>query len=112
MLNQVVIVGRLTKDIELHNSENGSKVTTIIVAVPRSFKNINGEYETDFIECTAFDIVATNTSTYCRKGDIIGIKGRLASKTVEIENKKIKKVEVIAEKITFLSSKSSKEEEK
>ena len=49
MLNQTVLVGRLVKEPELHQTENGKKVTNITLAVPRSYKNMNGEYDTDFI---------------------------------------------------------------
>lgn len=51
MLNQTVIVGRIARDPELRETENGKKVTNVTLAVPRSFKNSNGEYETDFISC-------------------------------------------------------------
>ena len=51
MLNQVILVGRLTRDLQVNKSKNGIKVTTIPLAIPRSFKNIEGVYETDFIDC-------------------------------------------------------------
>lgn len=103
MLNQIVIVGRMVSDPQINETENGGKVTTITLAVPRSYKNENGEYETDFIPCDLWNGVATNTCEYCRKGDLLGIKGRIQSK----ENK----IEIIAEKVTFLSSKQKKETE-
>ena len=52
MLNQSVVVGRLVRDPELYETENGNKVTSITLAVPRSYKNTEGEYDTDFIQCT------------------------------------------------------------
>ena len=111
MLNQIILVGRLTRDITVNKSENGVKVATISIAVPRSFKNVEGVYDTDFIDCVAFDLVAENTSEYCNKGDIVGIKGRVQSKSVELEEgKKENKLEIICEKITFLSSKPKEEE--
>ena len=105
ILNQIVLVGRLTRDIAVHKSENGAKVATIPLAIPRSFKNIEGNYDTDFIDCLAFDIVAENTSEYCKKGDIVGVKGRIQSKQIEEDGKKKNTIEIISEKITFLSSK-------
>jgi len=111
MLNQIILVGRLTRDITVNKSENGVKVATISIAVPRSFKNVEGVYDTDFIDCIAFDLVAENTSEYCNKGDIVGIKGRVQSKSIELEDgKKENKLEIICEKITFLSSKPKEEE--
>lgn len=99
MLNQVVLVGRLTKNVEVKDF-NEKKVAVIELAVQRSFKNEKGEYEIDNIEITLWNRIAENTAEYCIKGDIIGVKGRL-----QTEDDRIK---VIAEKITFLSSKSDK----
>ena len=111
MLNQIILVGRLTRDITVNKAENGVKVATISIAVPRSFKNVEGVYDTDFIDCVAFDTIALNTSEYCNKGDIVGVKGRIQSKVVELEEgKKENKLEIICEKITFLSSKPKEEE--
>ena len=108
MLNNTVIVGRLVKDPELRETENGKKVTSVILAVPRTFKNINGEYDTDFIPCVLWKGIAENTAEYCKKGDLIGIKGRIQTRDVELEDETHKKyVEVIAEKVTFLSSKKN-----
>ena len=110
MLNQIVLVGRLTRDITVNKSDNGVKVATISIAVPRSFKNVEGVYDTDFIDCVAFDTIAENTSEYCSKGDIVGIKGRVQSNMIEKDGKKENKLEIICEKITFLSSKPKEEE--
>lgn len=113
MLNQIILVGRLTRNIMVHKSESGAKVATISLAIPRSFKNSEGNYDTDFIDCVAFDSVAENTSEYCTKGDIVGVKGRVQSKVVEKEDgKKEYLLDIIAEKITFLSSKKSDDSEK
>ncbi|MDD4376433.1 MAG: single-stranded DNA-binding protein, partial [Clostridia bacterium] len=68
-----VVVGRIVKDPELKETESGRKVTNITLAVPRSFKNINGEYETDFIPCVLWKGVAETTTAYCKKGDLVGI---------------------------------------
>lgn len=106
MLNQVVLVGRLTDDLEVTKTENGKKVTRMVLAVQRSYKNSEGIYEADFIRCTLWNAVASSTSEYCKKGDIIGLKGRLQVTSYEDSdgNKKYN-TEVIAEKVTFLSSK-------
>ena len=106
MLNQSVIVGRLVKDPELYETENGNKVTNITLAVPRSYKNMDGEYDTDFINCTLWKGIAENAVEYCHKGDLLGVKGRLQSRTIEEEkNKTI--MELVAEKVTYLSSKKA-----
>ena len=108
MLNQLVVIGRLTKDPELRQTENGKNVTNITLAVPRSYKNSNGEYETDFIDCVLWSGVAESTSEYCKKGDLIGVKGRVQTRKFETEEEKVRLVtEVVAEKVTFLSSKKA-----
>lgn len=86
MLNQVVVVGRI------YSIENGE----LVMAVPRSFKNENGEYDTDYIEAKLSKSIEENISTYCEIGDLVGIKGRLESD--------INRMYVVADKVTFLSS--------
>lgn len=111
MLNQAVIVGRLVREPELRKTESGKKVTNITVAVPRSYKNSEGEYDTDFIHCTLWEGVAEKTISYVKKGDLLGVRGRIQSRTVQLdEDYKRNVVEVIAEKVTFLSSKRDKQE--
>lgn len=113
MLNQLVLVGRLVKKPELHEAENKKKYAYITLAVPRSFKNTNGEYDTDFIDCILWDATALNTVEYCDKGNIVGVRGRIQTRMVELSDKdkkekeynKEKIVEVICERVTFLSSK-------
>ena len=106
MLNQIVLVGRLVKDTEIKELENGVKTSYITLAVPRSWKNDDGIYETDFIPVKLWNGVAENTVEYCRKGDLLGIKGKIQTK--QEENKNI--IEIVAEKVTFLSSGKSKDE--
>lgn len=108
MLNQTVIVGRIVKDPELRETDSGKKVTNITLAVPRSFKNVNGQYDTDFIPCVLWKGIAESTTEFCKKGDLVGIKGRVQTRDIELEDEKRKQVvEIIAEKVTFLSSKKT-----
>lgn len=111
MLNQTVIVGRIAKDPELRETENGKKVTNVTLAVPRSFKNSNGEYETDFISCVLWKGIAESTVEYCKKGDLVGVKGRIQTRVYEKDEEKKYTTEVVAEKVTFLSSVKQKESE-
>lgn len=110
MLNQTVIVGRIARDPELRETENGKKVTNVTLAVPRSFKNSNGEYETDFISCVLWKGIAESTVEYCKKGDLVGVKGRIQTRVYEKDEEKKYSTEIVAEKITFLSSNRQKEE--
>lgn len=108
MLNQAVLVGRIVQTPELKETESGKKLTRVTLAVPRSFKNSNGEYETDFISCVMWKGVAENTVEYCQAGDLVGVKGRLQSRQYETEEEQKRQVmEVVAEKVTFLSSKKA-----
>lgn len=109
MLNQLVVIGRLVKDPELRKTENGKNVTNITLAVPRSYKNPNGEYDTDFIDCVLWSTVAESTTEYCKKGDLLGIKGRIQTRTYQKDEEKKYVTEVVAEKVTFLSSKKADE---
>ena len=111
-MNNVVLVGRLTSNPEVTNTENGNQVTYVNVAVTRNYKNVDGVYETDFIRCILWNEIAANTTEYCKIGDVIGIKGRLQSSSYDDENGKRHFVtDVVAERITFLSSAKPKEDE-
>ncbi len=98
MLNQVIIVGRLVLRPIVEYNQSGRKISEITLAVPRSFKNYEGIYDTDFIKCILWDGVAENTAEYCEMGDLIGVKGRLQCLCGS-------ELQVVAEKVTFLSNK-------
>lgn len=95
-MNQIVLVGRLVGDPAIKKLENEGKASTITLAVPRSFKNIDGIYETDFIPVILWNGIATNTCEYCHTGDVVAVKGRIQTKDNQIQ--------IIAEKLTFLSN--------
>lgn len=103
MLNQVVMVGRLVEKPIIEENENGKKVCNITLAVPRSYKNAEGVYDTDFIKCTLWNNIAEKTVEYCDKGDLAGVKGSLQCLSGN-------EPQVVAEKITFLSNNKTKEE--
>ena len=112
VLNQAVLVGRIVKEPELKETSNGTKVTNITLAVPRSYKNNEGQYDTDFISCVLWKGVAERTTQYCKKGDLVGVKGHIATRIVENENETYHNyTEVIAEKVTFLSSRRPEADE-
>lgn len=109
MVNQIVLVGRIARTPETKVTENGKKYSTLTLAVPRNYKNQNGEYDTDFLDCTLWAAVAESTSEYCQTGDMIGVKGRIQTRIIETpEGTKKKKTEIIAEKVTFLTSNPSR----
>ena len=113
MLNQVVLVGRIVKTPELRVTENGKKTATVTLAVPRNYKNINGEYDTDFLDCTLWTNVAENTTEYCQTGDMVGVKGHLQTRTIQNEDgSKKRKTEIVAEKVTFLAQSPNNKDNK
>ena len=91
MLNQFIIVGRIVKDLEKESN-------VITIAIPRHYKNEYGEYDTDFVDVAIDGTLAKTTIEYCKKGDIIGVKGNIKS---EISND-IRKMLLVAERVTFL----------
>jgi len=113
MLNNVILVGRLTDNPEILEIENSKKVTTVVLAVNRNFKNSEGIYETDFIRCILWNSIASSTTEYCRVGDVIGVKGRLQTSKYEDDTGKMRYVtDVVAERVTFLSTNKKHEEVK
>ena len=109
-MNQTMLVGRIASDPEVVETKDGKKLTKVVLAINRSYKNADGVYDTDFISCTLWNNMATTTSEYCKVGDVVGIKGRLQTSKYEDENKKTHYItDVIAERVTFLSSAKKKE---
>ena len=77
MINNVVLTGRLTKDPELKYYNGEKNVCYFTIAVNRNYKNANGEYDADFVNCKAYRNTAKYLSDYCRKGDLIGVVGSI-----------------------------------
>ena len=106
MINNVVLTGRLTKDAELKYTGTGTAVASFTLAVDRTFKNANGEKETDFINVVAWRKTAETLANFTRKGSLIGIQGRIQTRNYEnSEGKRIYVTEVVADSFTFLESK-------
>ncbi|PKK94106.1 MAG: single-stranded DNA-binding protein [Tenericutes bacterium HGW-Tenericutes-6] len=104
MLNQIILIGRLTHQPEVRILEDGRKVSYITLAVQRAFKNMEGNYDTDFIRVTVWEGLATAVESYASKGVMIAVKGRVQTWKYEIDaEKKLNMLEVIAERITYLS---------
>lgn len=107
-MNRVVLVGRLARDPELRYTPAGQAVASFTVAVNRPFKNQQGEQEADFINCVAWRKTAENLANYMKKGNLIGIEGRIQTRSYEgKDGKTVYVTEVVAENIQFLESKKS-----
>lgn len=100
MLNQIILVGRLTNEPTIEELESGNKKGLITLEIQRGYKNVEGEYDTDFIDVTLWTNIAENTAEFCHQGDVIGVKGRIQTRVIEDK----KTIELVAEKVTFLSS--------
>ena len=106
-MNKVVLVGRLTKDVELRTTPQGVSVCSFSIAVNRRFKNANGEYEADFINCVAWRQTAEFLSKYFSKGRMVGISGSIQTRSWEKDGERRYATEVLAEEAYFVDSKSS-----
>ena len=105
-MNKVILIGKLTKDIELRYSQSNVAIAQFNLAVKRDFKNSNEEYETDFINCVAYKNSAELLDKYCSKGSLIAIEGRIQTRNYDgKDGKKIYVTEVITSNIQFLDTK-------
>lgn len=105
-MNQVALVGRITKDPELRQLSEGRVQTSFIIAINRNYKNSHGEIDADFVPCSVWGKLATNVVKYCGKGSLIGVGGRLQTRTYERDDgRRVFVIEVVAEEIRFLALK-------
>ena len=111
MLNQVILIGRLVKKPELRVSEGGVNYIKATLAVQSEFKNKDGDYDTEFLEFTAFGKLAENTAKYCDKGSLLNIVGSLNNNVYKDKNGvNHYQLSIIANKVSFLSRSVKKEE--
>lgn len=107
MLNRVVLVGRMVRDPELRRTGNGTAVTSFTIAMNRNFASQNGERQADFIPCVVWNKAAENTARYCSKGSLVGVEGRLQSRSYQDNNGNNRTViEVVCDSVQFLETKS------
>lgn len=106
MINNTVLVGRLTKDVELRYTPSNVAVATFTLAVNRTFKNENGEREADFINCVMWRQQAENLASWAKKGALIGITGRIQTRSYDNQQgQRVYVTEVVAEQFQLLESK-------
>ena len=108
-MNRTILVGRLTKDVDLRYTENGVAVANFTIAVNRPFKNQQtNEHDADFINCVVWRKPAENLANYMKKGSQIGVDGRIQTRSYENQDgKSIFVTEVVADSVQFLESKSN-----
>ena len=108
-MNQVNLIGRLVRDVEVRDLGEGRQVVNNTVAVPVNFKKDGGQ-ETDFIPIVAWNKTAALMHQYCKKGSLIGLSGRMQSRSyLNKENETVYVVEMVVNTVNFLSSKPKEE---
>ncbi|WP_110112583.1 single-stranded DNA-binding protein [Bacillus sp. CGMCC 1.16541] len=106
MINQLVLVGRLTKDPELRYTNEGIPFSHVTLAVSRHYRNSDGEVEADFVNVTLWKKQAENTVSYCKKGALIGVTGKVQSRSFENQQQqRVYVTDIVADYVKFLSSK-------
>ncbi|WP_369350423.1 single-stranded DNA-binding protein [Streptococcus hillyeri] len=107
MINNVVLVGRMTRDAELRYTPSNVAVATFTLAVNRTFKNDAGEREADFINCVIWRQSAENLANWAKKGALIGITGRIQTRNYENQQgQRVYVTEVVAESFQLLESRN------
>lgn len=110
MINNVVLVGRLTKDPDLRYTASGTGVATFTLAVNRNFNNQDGNREADFINCVIWRKSAETLANYARKGTLIGVTGRIQTRNYENQQgQRVYVTEVVADNFQLLESRSNNE---
>lgn len=110
MINRVVLVGRLTRDPEMRQTQSGIAVTRFTLACDRPFTGQDGKREADFIDCTVWRKQAENVAQYLKKGSLAGVEGRLQiSSYDDKDGQKRYRAEVVADSVRFLESKKDSE---
>ena len=110
MINNVTLVGHLTKDVELKYTPANQAVAQFTLAVNRTFKNANGERESDFINCVIWRKSAENFANFVKKGALIGITGRIQTRNYEnTQGQRVYVTEVVAENFQMLESRNQQQ---
>jgi len=108
MINNVVLVGRLTRDPELRYTPSNVAVATFSLAVSRNFKNQAGDYEADFISCIMWRQQAENFANWLKKGALVGITGRIQTRSYDNQQgQRVYVTEVVAESFQTLEKKDN-----
>lgn len=108
MLNSVAMTGRLTRDVELRYTQSGTAVGSFTLAVDRQFKSKSGERETDFVNCQVWRKSAENFANFTHKGALVGIQGRIQTRTYDDKDgKKVFVTEVIVDNFALLEPKQT-----
>lgn len=106
-MNKLSLVGRIVRDVDIKTSQNGKTIARFTVAAQRKYKNNEGNYDSDFIPCVAFDKSAEFVEKYFKKGDMIGITGHLQSGSYEGKNGKVYTLDCYVDEAEFVAGKNT-----
>ena len=105
MINSVVLVGRITKSPELKSTQNNINFVQFTLAVNRQFADEHGERQADFLSCVVWRNQAENVAKYVHKGDLLGIDGRLQTRSYEVDGQTRYITEIVCDSVQFLETK-------
>ena len=109
MINRVVMVGRMTRDPELRRTGSGAAVTSFTLALNRNYNSADGQ-QADYISCVVWNKVAENVAQYCSKGSLVGVEGRLRSRTYDnAQGHRVYVTEVVCDSVQFLETRAQRE---
>ena len=103
MINRAILIGRLVEDVELKYTPSGIATAAFTLAVTRTFSNQDGVREADFIRCVAWRKTAENLANYTKKGSMIGVDGRIQTRSYEKDGRRVYVTEVVADSVQFLN---------
>lgn len=104
MMNKAIIIGRLTRDPELKTTGSGTSVCSFTMAVNRRFKNADGNYEADFINCVAWRQQAELIAKHFKKGDMFGIVGSIQTRSYDRDGIKVYVTEIVVDEVNFVGN--------
>ena len=108
MINNVVLIGRLTRDVELHRTSQDQAVGQFTLAVNRNFKNQDGGYDADFINCVIWRKLAENFASWIKKGNLVAITGHIQTRNYENQQgQRVYVTEVVAESFQLLEKRDN-----
>ena len=109
MINRVVMVGRMTRDPELRRTGSGAAVTSFTLALNRNYNSADGQ-QADYISCVVWNKVAENVAQYCSNGSLVGVEGRLRSRTYDnAQGQRVYVTEVVCDSVQFLETRAQRE---
>ena len=107
-MNKVILTGRFTRDPESRMTASNMEVARFSLACQGDFVNKNGERETEFINCVAFNKLASTINKFCKKGSLVGVTGRIRNSSYDAnDGSKRYTTDIVVEQLEFLGSKSS-----